>query len=318
MDGVQKALNGTVPPPFDPRCFHRRIEVYALPPAAAEVIRLTQSSEVDADDVAAAVEKDPGLALRLVQMSNCSLFARLEQICSVGEAVRFLGFRAVRLAAVSLLLKALRDDDNGDPRQEAYWRHALTVSVAARHLSRAKRVWHPDEAFLAALLMDIAVPVILKMDLPCYERMLGPDRGHPDPLEEGDCLGAHHGDLAADCLEKWGIPDHVVAAVRGHHFPETVVTPPEARPFAVLLEMAHGLADCLCRGEEGVSDMAARVGRFWCGELGFLPEELGPFLDHLTEEVAAASAVFELDVDVSPDWAALAAHDFPPPSVAST
>ncbi len=311
-------MNGTAPPPFDPRCFHRHIEIYALPPAAAEVIRLTQSSDVDADDVAAAVEKDPGLALRLVQMSNCSLFARLEQICSVGEAVRFLGFRAVRLAAVSLLLKALRDDDDGSPLHDAYWRHALAVSVAARHLARAKRLWHPDEAFLAALLMDIAVPVILGMGVPEFERLLGPDRGHPDPLEEGDCLGVHHGDLAADCLEKWGIPDHVTAAIRGHHFPETVVTPAEARPYAVLLEMAHGLAACLRGAEDGVGQMAARLGRFWCGELGFLPEELGPFLEHLIEEVAAASVVFELDVDVSPDWASLAAQDFRSPSVVST
>ena len=111
-----------------------------------------------------------------------------------------------------------------------YWRHTLTKAVAARELS--ERLWHVpgDDAFLVGLLQDIGLLLLVQELGEPYARFL--DRvaaSHMDlaAMELG-ALGFVDAELSSRLLERWRLPENLVAAVAADaKLPANV---PSARP----------------------------------------------------------------------------------------
>ena len=288
----------TLPGPlFRLQDFERHLELFSLPAAVADVVRLTQDPEVEMEELAEACGRDAALAARLVQLSNASLFARANQVCSLREAVSFLGARTVQVAAISLCFKAIRQAEREQSvDRQAYWRHALSCSVAARILARSSRGCHPDEAFLAALLMDLSFPILLNLEFRDYVGVYArPGDAHPDEQAEIEGFEHHHAALTARILAGWGLPDHVVAAVDGHHVPEIVVSPPKATVLARVLYFAHELVRRL-HGAGAPTEIVRPLTDFWCEVLERDRDELPTFLAGLEKAVIEMAAIFEIEV----------------------
>lgn len=280
---------------IDVGLFQRRLRVFALPAAVTAVIEMCDDPDIEFEDLAKRAERDPALTARLVQLSNSSLFARASQVCSVVEAVRFLGVNSVRMAAVSLCLAAVRAQERKKGLDLTnYWRHALASATCARELARDDDLVHPDEAFIAGLLMDIAYPMLLVLNLDGYiGKVVKPGDAHPDAVTELEYMGRSHAELTALALRYWGMPDRVSEGVVGHHLPELVVAPPVAARLCRLLSCAHGMAVCVNKGTIDLeSDF--ELSRVWCTEAGRSRDELGPFLEHIERAIAEFAELFEL------------------------
>lgn len=277
--------------------FERHLELFSLPAAVAEVVRLTQDPEVEMEELSEACGGDAALAARLVQLSNSSLFARANQVCSLREAVSFLGARTVQVAAISLCFKSIRQAERErSVDRQAYWRHALSCSVAARILARSVRGTHPDEAFLAALLMDLSFPILMNLEFRDYVDVYAHEGdAHPDEAAEIEGFEHHHAALTARILSGWGLPDHVVTAVEGHHVPEIVVSPPRAGVLARVLYFAHELVRRVHR-DGPPTDVVRPLTEFWCEVLERDRDELPAFLSGLERAVIEMAAIFEIEV----------------------
>jgi len=109
----------------------------------------------------------------------------------------------------------------------------------------------PGDAFLAGLLQDIGVQVVLRVERDCYRSLRG-DCSHDDLLvAELDRIETDHAAVGAALLEAWHLPDKFVEAVGASHDDAlTPADPPLARLVAVAGTMADGIngdADALLR-----------------------------------------------------------------------
>lgn len=200
--------------------------LYSLPPVAVQVLQLTNCPNVDAAALKNCIQRDPALVGKILRTVNSSLFGTARNVSDLNQAVALLGIKPLKLLVLGFSLppKLL----SGIQRQslERYWRGALIKAVAARELARESAGVDADEAFLAGLLQDIGMLVLLKDLGEPYAQFLAKARAeHGDVLMlELETLGFDHRLLSARLLAEWGLPESLWRAVAGgsHALSETL------------------------------------------------------------------------------------------------
>ena len=76
-------------------------QLYSLPAAAAEVLRLTSEPRVDSAALKSCLERDPALATRILRVVNSSLFGASRTITDLPQALTLLGIRPRPVTAVA-------------------------------------------------------------------------------------------------------------------------------------------------------------------------------------------------------------------------
>jgi HD-like signal output (HDOD) protein len=147
----------------DTPLYNKLIAVDALPPmpaTAAKLLMMAMDPDVDIDDLAAVVERDPPLASRLIGVANSAFYAPRQPVTSVREAIiRVLGLNMVRNMAFGMALTGGLSTA-ACPRFDltAYWVTALGTADLASGLARAANIdgmADPDTSYLAGLLHNI-------------------------------------------------------------------------------------------------------------------------------------------------------------------
>jgi signal transduction histidine kinase len=180
---------------------------------ALELIHLAADEKSSARDLAAVIERDPGLATRLLKLAGTAFFARQAPVTSIPQAVVLLGFNRVRIMALSLsLTDTFPVGKTGVLDYKHFWKTSLYRALVAQDFGRHAKAdpGAPEEAFAAALILDIGKAML-------YEAVAsGQDAGpfpveHP-PLEETLSWekarwGLHHREVGRFVLQRWHFPE---------------------------------------------------------------------------------------------------------------
>ncbi len=223
--------------------------ILALPESPAmrrELLGLLADDEITLEQLQEAVEKNPAIAAKLMQIANSAYFGARGSVDSIGEAVSMLGLDTVRgIVTAAHLFDAMPTAQLGDFPLGELWNHCVGTAVSVRRIA-----WHVRAsanvnraAFTAALLHDVGKIIMAIAHGAAYAGL----RRHPQhperPLwqEEERLFGHHHGTAGALLLELWGLPTSVVEAVALHHTPhrlgDNTVTP------LVLVHIANALVN---------------------------------------------------------------------------
>ncbi len=202
--------------------------ILALPESPAmrrELLGLLSDDEISVNQIEEAVQKNPALSAKLLQLANSAYYGARGSVAGTGEAISMLGLDTVRgIVTASHLFEAIPVTGLRDIPVSEFWNHCVTSAVMVRRIA-----WHVRAgtsvnraAFTAALLHDVGKIVMALAHGEAYAELR---RRHPDsparPLwqEEELTFGHHHGTAGALLLELWGLPHLVVEAVSLHHTP---------------------------------------------------------------------------------------------------
>ncbi len=258
--------------------------ILALPEAPAmrrELLGLLADDEIDIGHLEEAVEKNPAIAAKLLQIANSAYFGARGTVTSIGEAVSMLGLDTVRGIVTSAhLFEALPSSSTKDLPVAELWNHCVASAVMVRRIA-----WHVRAsvnvnraAFTAALLHDVGKVVMAVAHGDAYtELRRRPDRGvRPLWQEEERLFGHHHGTAGALLLSLWGLPTVVVESVALHH------TPHRSQEVALSpLALVH-IANALVHSEHADLPCEARL------DSGFLQRLLLPAKLDLWQAALAA------------------------------
>ena len=190
-------------------------QLYSLPSVAMKVLELTNRSDVDARALKDCIELDPALTGKLLRVVNSSLFGLSRQVTDLNQAIALLGSKPLKLLVLGFslpsgLLAGVTAEVLG-----RYWRHALTKAVAARELSETLWNCPGDDAFIAALLQDVGLLVLVQQLGEPYVRLIEKVIARKQEITamETASMGFSHTQLSARLLEQWGLPETIVAAV---------------------------------------------------------------------------------------------------------
>lgn len=279
--------------------FHRLSTIRDLP-TLPEVIYRIESVANDpscgAREIAAVIETDPPMAARILRLANSAYYRSSGvEIGSIAQAVARLGMKEVRkvclaVAAMRIFVKSSRHIDH-----RRFWHHSLTVASATRTV--AKRMHgvrvDPDEAFIAGLLHEVGALIFDQYFVNLYAIVFKESERAQRAIHlvENEYLQINHGDLGAELLSRWNLPERIVEAVRYHHNPSQATE--ENRGLCQLIH----IADYACStqgnpgpGEEHLTCMSTVAWR----DLGLQMERLYELLDEVLAESERSSIFLAL------------------------
>ncbi|HVU01435.1 MAG TPA: HDOD domain-containing protein [Polyangiaceae bacterium] len=225
----------------------------SVPTTYWELTRAMGEPETGLADLAAIVERDSAMAVKVLQLVNSSYFGLAQRQTSVAKAVSYLGTELLRSLALTAHVFVSSGTSVRGLDLDALQRHALLVARVARRLCAGRP--YAAETFTAAVVHDVG-QIVLSISAPAkFEEVLSEARAGKRALHEveKERLGASHAEVGGYLLGLWGLPFEVVEATAYHHHPELC-------PKNEMLLAVH-VADALVHATEQGADGETLGGR---------------------------------------------------------
>ena len=241
----------------------RAERLYSLPGVAMQVLDLTKQTTIDAQALKRCIENDPALTTKILRVVNSSLFGRSRGITDLNQALALLGTKPLKLLVLGFSLPDELLSDIESKALQRYWQHTLIKAVAAREVSEL--VWDlpGDEPFIAGLLQDIGMLVLIQSLGESYVAFL--DRvfhNRSDLLAlETSTLGFDHSILSARLLDYWQLPPTIVKGVGTAHDSKRLLDlPQDEQVLPQILHIAELIARFLTQQDAGLLDQLLNIG----------------------------------------------------------
>jgi HD-like signal output (HDOD) protein len=222
-------------------------QIPALPQTAIKLLELSQDASNGPAQFARPIEADPGLMGQVLRFVNSSYFGFAREIASIQQALALVGVRTIKNFALwSAVFSLVPDPKFGPFDLKKLWQDSLRRAVFARILGRRLKLANAEELFAAALLQDMAIPLLLK-ELPGeYESLL--QRRSNEGLRlshlERDVFGWDHAQAAAALVRNWKLPEEFAVLIERHpDLDELLSAKPPARD-AACVALAALLPSC--------------------------------------------------------------------------
>ncbi|MDP8225906.1 MAG: HDOD domain-containing protein [Candidatus Lernaella stagnicola] len=225
-------------------------ELPTIPTTVTKVLQVTADEDAGLADLSKVIHADPSLAAKLLRVANSAFYRRAREIDSIDRAIAMIGFDEVRSLAVSVgAFESVMRPTAGDLfDRAAFWEHSFAVAVAARELAAGTGLGDGD-AFAAGLLHDIGKVLLDRFFPEDFERImrLGREKGGSFFAIERQLEQSTHADMGGYLLERWELPDELVAGVGGHHVPTG-----HSGPLATTTYLANQLAHAAGFSSDGI------------------------------------------------------------------
>lgn len=246
----------------------RARSLYSLPAVAAEVIQLTSNPKVDAQALKECIQTDPALTAKILRVVNSSLFGLSREVTDLNQAIALLGTKPLKLLVLGFSLPENMFSEMAREQLDWYWSTTLARAVAAREISEEIYNRPGDDAFLAGLLQDLGVLVLLGQFKESYAKFLAMAIEQQLDLRhvEIDSLGFDHLSLTSALLEHWNMPKVLVNSISAPRDCAQLMKDdsPEGE-LARILHMAGLLAELVGQKRLAVLPDLLEVGNLYCG-----------------------------------------------------
>lgn len=239
----------------------RGYELPSFPNVVISVMRMLRDPSTPMPSIAAHLQKDPGMSVRVLRMVNSAAFGLPRNVSNVRQAVTLLGRSRVEALVVSVAVKQAMPRNSADGFDgNQFWLTSARRASVARALAQHLHPAHATEAFTAGLLQDMAVPILVQAhkDRYCdlYKRYQQDAEADLIALER-EVLGFDHAAVGAIIAKEWQLPVYLATAIGGHHGVEAAVHPAIRLVALVRDSEAHDGKDQLiqtCREGFGMAE----------------------------------------------------------------
>ena len=198
------------------------IKLPALPQVLLELMRVINDPKCGAGDIAEVIRLDMSLASHLLRIVNSAYYNFPFTIDTVDRAVTLIGTKEITtLAFSSSFLNMFKKGDTFFD-MEAFWKHSVSCSTAARTLAKRAQKGTPERYFVAGLLHDIGRLVLATYTPDLWQEISQQEEGQEVlPYEREEALiGFDHGQFGGALLAQWNFPNTLIRAVKYHHSPQ--------------------------------------------------------------------------------------------------
>jgi HD-like signal output (HDOD) protein len=205
----------------------------ALPQSAIRLLELSQDPANGPAEFAVPIESDPGLAGQVLRFVNSSYFGFSKEISSVKLAITLVGIRTIKNFALwSAVFSLMPNPKCGPFDLKSLWQDSLRRALFARATAKMLGMKEPEEAFSAALLQDMAVPLLAKEVTEPYKKLLETrDQSHLRlSVLERHTFGWTHAEAAAIMARQWNLPEQFADLIESHLDAERWIAQPHRQP----------------------------------------------------------------------------------------
>lgn len=202
----------------------------SLPSIYQELARVTRDVEASVEDLCRVISRDQSLVARLLRLANSAFYGMPSRVLTIDEAVQLIGSRGIHeLVLATSVLKCFGPDSACGARGPVFWEHSIACGLASALIAEECHVPMPERLFVGGLLHDIG-RLLLFLKAPELSAQISTrceENAELALLVEREILGFHHGELGAELISSWGLPQVLAETVSSHHYPKRAQLAPE-------------------------------------------------------------------------------------------
>jgi len=200
-----------------------------IPVVAQKILSLKISTDEGEQALFKLIEKDPGIMAKIIGLSNSPIFGTGRKILTLHDAATLLGTKRVKMIALSLsMMSSVVKKQQSLLDVDSLWKHSLAIALTMATLVECMPIDRrppEDEIYLSGLLHDIGYLALSYIDPQlcdqfCKRLAAEPDRAVEDI--ESEMLPMNHSELGAALAKHWGLPESIVAVIRGYYKPNNI------------------------------------------------------------------------------------------------
>lgn len=200
----------------------REIKLPALPQVLLELMRVINDPKCGSGDIAEVIRLDMSLASHLLRLVNSAYYSFPFTIDTVDRAVTLIGTKEITTLAFSSSFLNMFKKEGALFDMEAFWKHSVSCSIAARSIAKRAQKGNPERYFIAGLLHDLGRLVLATYTPDLWQEISQQEEGQevlPYTKEE-DLIGFDHAQFGGALLAQWNFPNTLIRAVKYHHSPQ--------------------------------------------------------------------------------------------------
>jgi HD-like signal output (HDOD) protein len=204
----------------------------ALPQSAISLLQLSKDPNNGPNEYALPIESDAGLTGQVLKFVNSSYFGFSREISSVKTAITLVGVRTIKNFALwSAVFSLMPNPKCGPFDLKHLWQDSLRRALFARAVARLLGLREAEDAFAAALLQDMAVPLLAK-EFPAEYLKLLETRTQGVRLSdlERQTFGWTHAEIGGQMARKWKLPEDTAHLIERHTAIDEIVAAEKPKP----------------------------------------------------------------------------------------
>lgn len=212
-----------------------------LPQSAIRLLELSQDPTNGPAEFAVPIEVDPGLTGQVLRFVNSSYFGFAHEISNIKMAITLVGIRTIKNFALwSAVFSLMTNPKCGPFDLKSLWQDSLRRALFARFIAKLLEMKDAEDVFAAALLQDMAIPILAKESPQLYANLLESRKQGQFRLSalETQLFGWTHAQAAAMMTRHWNLPDAFANLIESHTAIEKFIDQPREAPDKVAVAMS--------------------------------------------------------------------------------
>jgi len=192
----------------------------SLPEVCIRVNEMVDDPRSSAADIGKVISHDTALTAQLLRMANSAFYNFPSNVDTISRAVTVVGERELRYLV--LALSAVRTFSQIPVElinMASFWRHSVYCGVVARLVAGKCHVLHSERLFVAGLLHDVGMLVMMNRapDL-ARQALAAAESGEKQRYEaEIELFGFDHAEVGGALMRQWNVPEALCETVACHH-----------------------------------------------------------------------------------------------------
>ncbi len=194
------------------------VEMPPCPEVVATLMQKLSQPDIDIDQIVPLLESDASLAAQILKIANSALYGLPGKVTSIAKAVSLLGLTEIRNIAVGYAMtKTVKDPAKEGFHIGQYWSDSIFRAIFSKKTAEHLGV-ESDEAFSAALLQDIAIPMLMDKWFELYKDVFYAWLEDNRRLHEveNEILSWNHAQAGAWISKSWQLPDIFTCCIGLH------------------------------------------------------------------------------------------------------
>lgn len=213
----------------------------ALPQSAIRLLELSQDPENGPAEFAVPIEADPGLTGQVLRFVNSSYFGFSREISSVKLAITLVGIRTIKNFTLwSAVFSLMPNPKCGPFDLKSLWQDSLRRGLFARAMGKILGLKDAEDLFAAALLQDMAVPLLAKELPEQYTKLLEArtnGAARLSELEQAE-FGWNHAQAAGQMARSWSLPEEFATFIESHAQIDELIPQAQTNPSALAVAIS--------------------------------------------------------------------------------
>jgi HD-like signal output (HDOD) protein len=200
-------------------------QIYDIPvyrDAVTDVKVLLKDPEVSYSKLAKTIERDHGLAIKVLAAANSPKTGLPKRVYTIERAVILLGLKKI-IEIVSSVANQSSLEISGSEEwyKNIFWRHSVLVANTAKAISEDLGFENPDHVFTAGFLHDVGILIIRNFFSHEHSEIYALVEQDNCPYEKAEKinLGMNHPLIGRIVIDQFHLPDIIANAVEYNHMP---------------------------------------------------------------------------------------------------